>query len=231
MFDLAHLGLFNAAIAGFFAIMNPIANTPIFLGLTDGVDASTRRKVALQSTLVAFGVVVAFAALGDLILSTFGITIGAFRIAGGVLIFSIGYKMLQGEHSSVQHTERSRQIDRESRLPPDPDAFSDSPPASRAAGPGVLSIAVSPLGVPLLAGPGTIATAIGFAAGGPERIAITVAAFATLCVGTYVCFAMGERLVRVVGTAFMTVITRLMGLILAVVGTQMFLHGLKQVEL
>jgi multiple antibiotic resistance protein len=81
--------------------------------------------------------------------------------------------------------------------------------------------------VPLLAGPGTIATAIGFSAGHWEKEALTGIAFLLLCVLTFVSLVMGERLMRTLGRQALGVITRLMGLILAVIGTQMFLQGLK----
>jgi multiple antibiotic resistance protein len=219
----ADWSLLGTMLAGFFAIMNPIANIPIFLGLTDGYGVGARRRVALRSTLVAFGTVAVFTVLGQLIFSMFGITIAAFRIAGGVIIFLIGYQMLQGEVSPAHQTRRVR------------DASSGEPgaPHSGPSGPtgiddeGMLSLAISPLGVPLLAGPGTIVTAIGFSAGHWRHAVLSLIAFAFLCVTTWFGFVTGERLVRYLGSSFLTVITRLMGLILAVVGTEMLLEGLR----
>jgi len=212
--------LLSTMLAGFFAIMNPIANIPIFLGLTDGYGAEARRRVALRSTLVAFFTVAVFTVLGQLIFSMFGITIAAFRIAGGVIIFLIGYQMLQGEISPTHQTSRVR----------DASAGEGSERPSRAArieDEGNLSVAISPLGVPLLAGPGTIVTAIGFSAGHWRHAAMSLVAFALLCVTTWFGFVAGQRFVRYLGRSFLTVITRLMGLILAVVGTEMLLVGLK----
>ncbi|MEI9938696.1 MAG: MarC family protein [Pseudomonadota bacterium] len=215
----ADWSLLGTMLAGFFAIMNPIANIPIFLGLTDGYSARARRRVALRSTLIAFGTVAVFTVLGQLIFSMFGITIAAFRIAGGVIIFLIGYQMLQGQVSAAHQTPRIRDAAvGETARPSSPTAIEDE---------GMLSVAISPLGVPLLAGPGTIVTAIGFSAGHWRHAVLSLVAFALLCATTWFGFVAGERYVRYLGKSFLTVITRLMGLILAVVGTEMLLTGLR----
>ena len=215
--------LAGTMLAGFFAIMNPIANIPIFMGLTEGYTAEARRRVALQSTLTAFGVVATFTLLGQVIFSLFGITIAAFRLAGGVIIFLIGYRMLQGEGSPTHHTARTQDAEGSPTSHP-------SRPSSRFSlidERGMLPVAISPLGTPLLAGPGTIVTAVGFSAGTWRNAVITLLTFALLCITTWVGFVAGERMVRSLGHSFLTVITRLMGLILAVVGAQMLIQGLK----
>jgi multiple antibiotic resistance protein len=190
---------------GFFAIMNPIANTPIFLGLTAEDSADIRRQVAAKSLLTTFILIVAFTLLGKLIFSLFGITLPAFRIMGGVLVALIGYQMLHGEQSAVHQPGSGEQ----------------------AAGlETALSVAVTPLAIPILAGPGTIATAMSFASGGGiADVVITIAAFAALCLITYGCFIYGQRLVMYLGQAGLNVITRIMGLILAVIGVQMLITG------
>lgn len=192
---------------GFFAIMNPIANTPIFLGLSAGDDAAVTRQVARNALLLAFGLIVVFSALGKVIFELFGITLPAFRIAGGVLVALIGYRMLHGEQSSVHK--------------PSDDDMETSNAAQ-------LSVAVSPLAVPILAGPGTIATAMSFAAAkGNYELVVTVIAFGLLCLITYVCFVFGEGMVRFLGRNGLNVVTRMMGLILAVIGVQMLIEGIK----
>jgi multiple antibiotic resistance protein len=191
---------------GFFAIMNPIANTSIFLGLTAGEDAATKRQVARNSLLLAFVIIVIVAVMGKLLFQLFGITLPAFRITGGILIFFIGVQMLQGAHSSVHKPsdsdlKKSREAD--------------------------LAIAVSPLAIPILAGPGTIATAMNFAsASGITTLLITIGAFAILCLITYVSFVSGERMIKYLGENAVNAITRLMGLILATIGTQMVIAGI-----
>ncbi len=198
-----------AVFMGFFAIMNPIANTPVFIGLTAGDDDETKRTVARNALLLTFVIIVVFSAAGRVIFDVFGITLSAFRITGGLLVFLIGYHMLQGEQSSVHKpSDEDRDKARDAEL----------------------SVAISPLAMPILAGPGTIATAMNFVAeGGSYKLVITCAAFFALCIITYLFFVSGDRLVRYIGQAAINAITRLMGLILAVIGTQMVIDGVKDV--
>jgi len=196
---------FGTVFMAFFAIMNPIANTPIFVGLCEDIDPEERREVALRAIALAFGIVAGFALLGREIFAVFGITLPAFQIAGGLIVTLVGYHMLQGQHSPV-HTPST----------------ADTAGSREAA----LGIAVSPLALPVLAGPGTIATAMNFAAqaNGPE-LARVLAAFALDCLLTWICFAASDPLIRVLGRHAISVIARLMGLILAVIGVQMVVAG------
>lgn len=190
----------------FFAIMNPIAGTPVFLSLTSGDDRETTKAVALKALIVAFVIIASFAVAGKLIFEMFGLTLPAFRITGGIIVFFIGLHMLQGNQSSVQHpSEEDKQDSREAAL----------------------SVAISPLAMPLLAGPGTIATAMSFSAGsGVSGTLVTILAFAVLCLITYFFFIFGGKLVHYLGASALGVITRMMGLILAVIGTQMVVEGI-----
>ena len=203
----AFIGHALSVFMAFFAIMNPIANTPVFLGLTAGDDPATRRKIAVKSLILSFIIIVVFSAGGKLIFNLFGISFPAFRIMGGVLVALVGYKMLHGgEHSSVQHPNEE---DKRKSL----DA--------------ALEVAITPLAIPILAGPGTIATAMNFAsAGGVLEFIVTVGAFVVLCIISYVFFVSGERIVKYIGDNGVKVITRLMGLILAVIGVQMLIQGI-----
>jgi len=201
--------LFHTATVfmGFFAIMNPIANVPIFLGLTSEDDQETTKAVAVRSLLLAFLIIFLFCIAGKVIFQLFGITLPAFRISGGFLVVTIGFQMLHGRPSDVHHLDEEHEGN-----------------AREAA----LSVAVSPLAMPILAGPGTIATAMNFSAqGGLVAIGVTIAAFAVLCVITGTFFIFGEKFVSYIGTAALGVITRMMGLILAVIGTQMVIAGVK----
>ncbi|MEC4686454.1 MAG: MarC family protein [Nitrospirota bacterium] len=196
---------------GFFAIMNPIANTPIFIGLTGDDDLATRKQIALRSLLTAFLIVFLFCILGKVIFELFGITLPAFRITGGALIILVGFQMLHGEQSTIHNPTKE-----------------DTNNAKEAK----LSIAVSPLAMPILAGPGTIATAMNYSAtGNILEIAITVASFAVLCGITYLFFIFGQRLVKFIGINGINVVTRLMGLILAVIGTQMVIQGIHEAKM
>ncbi|AAM71723.1 MAG TPA: MarC family protein [Chlorobaculum sp.] len=191
---------------GFFAIMNPIANVPIFLSLTEGDDKKTTAMVASRALLLAFLIVTIFSVAGKLIFDLFGITLPAFQITGGLLVFLIGFHMLQGDQSSVQH--------------PSETGKKKSPEAA-------LSVTVSPLAMPILAGPGTIATAMNFSTGENfMEMAVTIVVFGVLCLITYVLFVSGEKFVTYIGASALGVITRMMGLILAVIGAQMVIAGI-----
>lgn len=192
------------AFMGFLAIMNPLANTPVFLGLTDDDATDTRRTVARRALLLAFAIVASFVLAGSLIFQLFGVTLPAFRIAGGILVFGIGYEMLHGSSSRAHQAH-------------------DATPAAREV---QLSVAVSPLAVPILAGPGTIATAMSFVADrSPAHLAVTLAAFAVVCLISYAFFVSGESLVRHIGANAISAVTKMMGLILAVIGVQMLIEG------
>ncbi|MAX54741.1 MAG: hypothetical protein CL537_04385 [Alcanivoracaceae bacterium] len=190
-----------AVFFAYFAIMNPFANTAVFLGLTGGLAQEERVAVARRALLMTFIIIVAFAVLGNVIFHFFGITLPALRIAGGVLVFLIGYQMQQGENSSL-HKPRSSQ------------------------GSGGDDVAISPLAVPILAGPGTIATTVSFTASNAVVKPLgTLLVFAVLCLMTFVCFVYSHKVVALLGQKGLSVMTRLMGLILAVIGVQMLIEG------
>lgn len=198
---------FSTVLLAFVAIMNPIANAPLFLGLTEGLEPPVRRGVATRAVLLAFVIVALFSISGRAIFEAFGITLPAFRIAGGLLVGLVGYHMLQGEPSAV-HTPKG----------------SDDAGSRDAA----LGIAVSPLALPILAGPGTIATAMSFAADASlDAVVRVLVAFGVTCGITWLSFVGGESMMRFLGQHAIKVVTRLMGLILAVIGVQMLILGVR----
>lgn len=190
-----------AVFMGFFAIMNPIANTPIFLGLVEGEDKKSKKKIAKTATITAFIIVTAFIILGKYIFELFGITIPAFRITGGILIFYVGFEMLMSQKSKIHSSS---------------DAGSQS------------NVAVSPLAIPILAGPGTIVTAMNFVAGESYfHMGIVIGVFALMIFLTYLAFSLSDIIVKKVGDNLISVIGKLMGLILAIIGTGMIIEGVK----
>ncbi|NRB39147.1 MAG: MarC family protein [Pseudomonadales bacterium] len=191
---------------GFLAIMNPIANTAVFVGLTAELSPVGRKRAAFKALMIAFFVIVVFSLLGRFIFDLFGITLPALRITGGILVFLIGYQMVQGNSSKMHHPQVS-------------DTNEDTENDDQ-------DVAISPLAVPILAGPGTIATAMNYSAEGGAEVFITIGAFAVLCGLSYLCFIAGPRLLSLLGKSGITIVTRLMGLILAVVGMQMLLVGI-----
>lgn len=189
-----------SVFTGFFAIMNPVANTPIFLGLVEGEDEAAKRRTAKTSTFVAFIIVAVFVVFGKFIFQLFGITIPAFKITGGILIFYVGFEMLISKKSKVHNTHLEEARD----------------------------VAISPLAIPILAGPGTIVTAMNFVAGGSYlHMGIVLVVFAIMIGLTYISFIYGDKIIHKLGEHLIAVIGKLMGLILAIIGTGMVLAGIK----
>lgn len=191
--------LFYAFMA-FFAMMNPISNLPAYMSLVADDSQKISRKIAFRSLLIAFVIVTVFIFSGDFIFKVFGITIVSFRIAGGILVAVIGYHMINGNHSpSYKGMEQQ--------------AVNSDP----------MSIAISPLAMPLFAGPGTITTALSLANGGLRNQLMTVVAFALLCVITYLLLRSAKQIADFLGKNLMKIITKMMGLLLFSIGIQMII--------
>ncbi|HGD0803166.1 TPA: MarC family protein, partial [Streptococcus agalactiae] len=145
---------------------------------------------------------VIFVLSGHLLFNLFGITLAALKISGGILVGIIGYKMINGIHSPTNKNLEEHK---------------DDP----------MNVAVSPLAMPLLAGPGTIATAMGLSSGGLSGKLITILAFAILCVIMYVILISANEITKFLGKNAMTIITKMMGLILMTIGIEMLITGIK----
>jgi multiple antibiotic resistance protein len=186
---------------GFFAIMNPIANTPVFLGLVGNKNEKEKKSIAKTSCITAFLIVLFFVILGKYIFEIFGITIPAFKITGGILLFYVGFEMLQSKKSKIHHQED---------IEPDD------------------GVAISPLAIPILAGPGTIVTAMNYITNGSiMHLSIVIVIFALMIFLTYLAFSLSELIVKRIGNHLIMVIGKIMGLILAIMGTEMAIEGIK----
>jgi len=194
--------LFSLTVfTGFFAIMNPIANTPIFLGLVEGKDKLAKKRIAKSATITAFIIVVAFIIIGKYIFQLFGITIPAFKITGGIIIFYVGFEMLISKKSDIHG---------QSNVAQDED------------------IATSPLAIPILAGPGTIVTAMNSVTDASYlHIGIVVSIFGLMIYLTYLAFTLSDYIIKLFGMNLITVVAKIMGLILAIMGTEMIVEGIK----
>ncbi len=185
----------------FFAITNPISNMTFFVSLTQGIDKKTKRVINKRANLTAFFIVAFFVLLGKYIFELFNISIPAFKITGGILIFFIGFEMLQSKKSNVKsiknvHTDED--------------------------------IAISPLAIPILAGPGTIVTAMNFVSNvSPLQIFLVIAIFGSMSLLTYFTFRLSDFIVKIVGHNVISVIGKIMGLIIAIIGTGMIIQGIK----
>lgn len=186
---------------GFFAIMNPIANTPAFMGLVEGRSEEAKKRIAWKACITAFVIVVIFVLLGKYIFELFGITIPAFKITGGILLFFVGFEMLQSKKSTIHNQENVDQDE---------------------------GIAISPLAIPIMAGPGTIVTAMNYTANSTfVHIGIIIAVFSFLIALTYLTFSLSDKIVKLFGNNLITVIGKIMGLIIAIIGTGMLIDGIK----
>ena len=185
----------------FFAIMNPIVNIPIFVKLTEGVDETKKKEISKTATLVAFIIVLAFILVGKYIFEIFGLTIPAFKVFGGILIFFIGFEMLQSRKPSIHQNEKT--------------AFDDA-------------VTISPLAIPILAGPGTIVTAMNFVVKADFlHVFITILIFALITYLTYLAFIYSKFIIKFVGNKNFVIIGKIMGLILGVLGANMLIEGIK----
>jgi multiple antibiotic resistance protein len=204
---MPNLPLFLTTVfLGFFAMLNPIGNTPIFITMVGDADRKTIIKVAFRAVLVAFLVIAVFCLFGHVIFRMFGITLPAFQIAGGIIVFFIGYDMLQGKEPGAHQTKKTVTTDSYMRM------------------------AISPMGIPLLSGPGTISTAMNFVAGNNFLYTLLVIAiFAIVCMITFFMFILSKKIADKLSPSIIMVISKIMGLILAVIAVQMLISGIFEV--
>ena len=191
------------AFVTFFVIMDPPGLAPVFAALTQGMSAQRRRAIALRACLVAAGVLIAFAAFGESILGFIGITMPAFRIAGGILLFLTALDMLFERRNQRRQT-RGEEDDHD-----DPSVF--------------------PMAIPLIAGPGTIATVILLTGQQPgwEGFALVVGVMLAVLTLNFV-FLLGASLIdRALGKTGIVVVTRLLGMLLAALSVQFVLDGVR----
>lgn len=197
---MENLLLFSIAVfTGFFAINSPAGNIPIFLSLTKQADRQKKKNISKKATFTAFIIVTGFIILGKYIFELFGITIPAFKITGGILIFFVGFEMIRAQESSIDNQTEIN--------------FNEG-------------IAVSPLAIPILAGPGTIVTAMNFTTNaGYLQMLIIIFMIGVIMWLNYLAFISSEYLVRYIGKNKIVVIEKIMGLIIAIIGTNMFIQG------
>jgi multiple antibiotic resistance protein len=186
---------------GFFAITNPITNMTVFVALTEGADKKTKNDISKRANIISFIIVTIFVLLGKFIFELFNISIPAFKITGGILIFFIGFEMLQSKKSNVKNL-KTIDIDE--------------------------NIAVSPLAIPILAGPGTIVTAMNFVSNvSYVQISIVIFIYFIMSIITYITFRGRDFIVKLVGNNVIAEIVKIMGLLIAIIGTGMVIQGIK----
>ena len=197
------------AASSLFVIIDPIATIPAFLAMTLSDTPAQRVKMAGFACIVAAGVLVAFAFFGKYIFSLLGITIPAFQMAGSIILLLVALDMLRARRSTVKET-----------------------PEEKDAGTIKEDIAVTPLAVPMLAGPGAISTVIllhNRAANCPQQVALVFCILA-ICAASYFIFVFAVKGTKWINPIMLRLVERLMGLLLAAIAIQFFLNALKELK-
>ncbi len=198
------------AIGSLFVIVDPLALVPLFLAMTTRDTPAQRIRTAGMACAVAAGVLIAFALIGQWIFKFLGITLPAFQMAGSVVLFMIALDMLQARRSPVQETA-----------------------AATDEGLARTDIAIAPLGIPMLAGPGAISTIIllqGKAEDLHQRSALFVC-IAVVCAASYLILRLSAHGAQWLNPIAMRVATRLMGLLLVAIAFQFFLNALEALKI
>ena len=193
------------AVTAAFVTIDPAGLTPIFLGRMAGMSPAQRAEVAVRGTLAALGILVFFALAGTAVLDLFGITIHAFRIAGGLLLFTIAFEMIFERRQERQQRSAARAVTADE----------------------VHNTAIFPLAIPVIAGPGAISATILLPGqfGGVTMRALLIAIVAVSLAVTYLMLLLAQRIERYLGPTGRTVLTRLLGVILAALAVQFVADG------
>ena len=187
-------------------LVDPIAVVPTFLAITQGESEDRRRVTARRACIAAAILLIVFAAAGNLIFRAFGITLPAFRIAGGAILWLVAMDMLRGER---QTQESEAEIDEGIRKE---------------------DVALTPLAMPMLAGPGAISTVMVLSgqARTPARAAVIYASIVVTMLISWVMLRVGDRVMSHFGQTGIRVVMRIMGLLLAAVAVQFVVTGIRE---
>ena len=194
------------ALSSIFFLVDPFAALPTFLAVTAGSDARRRRAMAWKASLTAWVVLSAFALAGQYIFRLFGITLPAFEIAGGVILLLIGLDMLEAKRSPTQETGGDR----------------EAAESKEDAG-------IVPLGIPMLAGPGSITSVmvlVGQTGGRFSLLGVVLAAILVTAVICYLVLGNSDRVARALGETGIRILVRIMGLLLVALAVQYFVNGM-----
>lgn len=201
--------LFSFALlcfTSFFTLTNPLGTMPVFLTMTQGMSDKERKAIVRRATIVSFLTLMVFVFAGQFLFKFFGISTNGFRIAGGVIIFKIGFDMLQARYTPMKLNNEEIKT------------YADD-------------ISITPLGIPMLCGPGAIANAIVLMqdAYTIELKGVLIGVIALIYLITFFILRASTRLVKLLGETGNNVMMRLMGLILMVIAVECFVSGLKPI--
>jgi multiple antibiotic resistance protein len=200
---------FVSALVTLIVVVDPIGLVPSFAAITHGLPQRSRRNVALRACLIAAAILAGSALIGEWLLRTLSISLPAFRIAGGLLLFSIASEMLFGVRTQRQSQAAEQALDEHVR-----------------------NIAAFPLAIPLMAGPGAITATVllaGRAGGNPVQLAILLGVVVAVFALCFVVFLLGQRIAERIGTTGNIVLSRLLGVLLAALAVQFVVDGVRAV--
>ncbi len=200
------LALYTSALVTFFLVIDPPGCAPIFAGLTRGTTPAHRRTMAIRSVLVGTGILLFFALLGEQLLDALGISLDAFRIAGGAMLALIALEMVF-ERRTARRETRAQEVEASAQE----------------------DISVFPMAIPMLAGPGSIAAVMlaTSAADGVEETAVVLGALASVMVLALLALLAAGPLLNFLGHRVEAMLTRLLGVLLAALAAQFFIDGIK----
>lgn len=187
--------------------VDPPGLAPLFLGLTQGMSRAQRRQVAVRGSVIAFAILAMFAVFGAGVLGLLGISMGAFRIAGGVMLFYIAFEMIFEKRQERKEKTTDNAITKDH----------------------IHNLAVFPLALPLIAGPGAISATILLAGAMPGAVERTqLIAVIAVCLGlVFAALVIADRLDRLLGMTGRAILTRLLGVLLAALSVQFVVDGVK----
>jgi multiple antibiotic resistance protein len=203
------LNFLISALVTLLVVVDPVGLVPTFIGITDGLSESLRREVGLRAVLIAGAILIGAALVGDWLLSVLSISLSAFRIAGGLLLFSIATEMVFGVRMRREGEVAEQAVEERAR-----------------------NIAAFPLAIPLMAGPGAI-TATVLLAGRAEAklvlLALLIAVVVLVAAACYFAFLSAGRLGRILGVTGNIVLSRLLGVLLAALAVQYVVDGIRSI--
>ena len=197
-----------AALVTLLVTLDPPGLAPIFLSVTRGMSAEQRKVVAVRASIIAFGLLAFFALVGDVLLKALGVSLPAFRIAGGLLLFWIAFEMVFERRNERKQNTADVAITQDH----------------------IQNVAAFPLAIPLMAGPGALTAMMllaGRAGGDPVMLAMLVAIAALVVASCTVTFLLATPISRMLGVTGNVVLTRLLGVILAAMAVQFVIDGIR----
>jgi len=198
-----------SALLTLFVVVDPIGLTPTFLAVTHGLPRAARRSVALRASLIAGAILIGAALIGDWLFRTLGISLAAFRIAGGLLLFSIAFEMLFGVRMRREGEAAEQAVEEHVR-----------------------NTAAFPLAIPLLAGPGAITATVllaGRADGNLLLVGLLMVVVVVVAVACFVAFIFAGQIGRLLGMTGNIVLSRLLGVLLAALAVQFVVDGIRAI--